>query len=115
MDNKPLITVVTPSFNQAEYISTCLNSVLNQTYDRLEHIVVDGGSTDQTLNILRDYKSRDERLKFTSQPDEGQGDAVNKGLKKAKGEIIAWINLMIITLIKKSLLMLLIFFKAILL
>lgn len=86
------LSIITPSYNQAPYIGTCLNSVAKQTHVDLEHIVVDGGSTDSTASILLARAERDPRLTFTSERDRGQGDAVNRGFAKATGEVIAWIN-----------------------
>jgi len=90
MLKEPLVTVVTPSFNQAKFITETIESVLNQTYKNIEYYVIDGGSTDGTLEILKRY--RDSRLKWISEKDDGQSDAINKGFKLAKGEIVGWIN-----------------------
>lgn len=86
---KPLVTIVTPSFNQGEFIEATIQSVLDQDYDKVEYIVVDGGSTDETLTILRKYESR---LTWISEPDQGQSDAINKGWRMASGDILAWLN-----------------------
>lgn len=84
----PKISVVTPSFNQAQYIEKTIQSVIQQDYPNFEHIVIDGGSTDGTIEILKKYA----HLKWISEKDRGQSDALNKGLKSADGEIIAWID-----------------------
>jgi cellulose synthase/poly-beta-1,6-N-acetylglucosamine synthase-like glycosyltransferase len=83
------VTIVTPSFNQGRFIRQTIESVLSQDYEDLEYIVVDGASTDGTLEILQEY---DGRLKWISEPDEGQSDAINKGFKMATGDIVAWLN-----------------------
>jgi glycosyltransferase involved in cell wall biosynthesis len=89
----PLVTVVTPSLNQGEFIAEALQSVLEQEYPHVEHLVVDGGSTDGTLAILRDYASRyPDRLVWTSELDRGQTEALNKGFRKARGVIVGWLN-----------------------
>jgi glycosyltransferase involved in cell wall biosynthesis len=84
----PSVSVVTPSYNQASFIRTTIESVRNQTYDDITHIVVDGESNDGTLDILRDYDS----LHWTSEPDRGQTHAINKGFKRVDGDIIGWLN-----------------------
>ncbi len=86
--NRPLFSVITPSFNQAAYIEDTIRAVLWQGIPSFEHIVVDGGSTDGTLEILQRYP----HLRWISEPDKGQSDALNKGLRLARGEIVAWIN-----------------------
>jgi glycosyltransferase involved in cell wall biosynthesis len=82
------ISVITPSYNRADFIRTALNSVLYQNYLDVEHIIVDGNSTDSTLSILKEYPN----LKVISEPDRGVYDALNKGIKLAHGEIIAQLN-----------------------
>ena len=89
MTDRPRITIITPSFNQAPFIAQCIDSVLDQHYPNLQYIVLDGGSTDGTLDILRGYR---DRIVWKSEPDRGQADAVNKGLRAAEGEIIGWLN-----------------------
>jgi glycosyltransferase involved in cell wall biosynthesis len=85
----PKITIITPSFNQADFIDRTIRSVLGQSYPTLEYIVMDGGSTDRTLEILRQYENR---LIWYSEKDRGQSHAINKGLAMATGEIIGYIN-----------------------
>ena len=82
------ISVVTPSYNQGEFIEDAINSVLNQDYDDFEHIIVDGLSTDNTIDILKKY----DHLKWVSEEDDGQSDALNKGFKKASSDTICWLN-----------------------
>lgn len=87
----PLVSIITPSFNQGSYIEDTILSVKNQTYRNIEHIVIDGGSTDSTLAILRKYEN-EYGLLWISEPDEGQADAIAKGFRRAHGSIIGWIN-----------------------
>ncbi|MFZ5366042.1 MAG: glycosyltransferase family 2 protein [Patescibacteria group bacterium] len=89
MNKWPRISVVTPSFNQAKFIKRTIDSVLSQKYPDLEYIVMDGGSNDGTVEILKKY---DNKIIWRSEKDKGQGDAINKGLKLAKGEILAYLN-----------------------
>lgn len=88
----PLVSIITPSFNQAAFIEETIESVRMQDYPYIEHIVVDGGSTDGTQEILKKYSDLGDRFRYVSEPDRGQSDAINKGLKMAKGEIIGWLN-----------------------
>lgn len=85
--DKPLVSVITPSFNQATWLGDNLESVRRQTYPHIEHIVVDGGSTDGTLAILRSSSVR-----WVSEPDRGQAHALNKAFSMSAGEIIGWLN-----------------------
>ncbi len=91
MSDLPLVSVVTPSLNQAETIEATLRSVREQTYPRIEHVVVDGGSSDGTLEILR-RAAAESSLRWTSEPDSGMYDALNKGFAAASGEILAYLN-----------------------
>ncbi|MBW8050438.1 MAG: glycosyltransferase [Cytophagales bacterium] len=86
----PKISIITPSYNQAQYIEQTIQSVINQNYPNLEYIIIDGGSTDNTLEIIKKYEKHVNY--WISEPDTGQSNAINKGLKKAKGDIITWIN-----------------------
>ena len=88
--NKPLISVVMPSFNQAKYIEKSILSVLNQEYQNKELIIIDGGSNDGTVQIIKKF---DEHISYwISEQDKGQSDALNKGFKLSKGDIYCWLN-----------------------
>jgi len=88
MPNNLKFSIITPTLNQASYIEDTIKSVLNQNYDNFEHIIIDGGSKDGTLDILKKYK----HLKWVSEKDTGQSNAINKGFKMASGEVVAWLN-----------------------
>ena len=88
--NFPKISIVTPSFNQGKYIEQTIQSVFNQNYPNLEYIIIDGGSTDNTFEIIKKYE---QHLSYwISEPDKGQTHAINKGFAKCTGEIFNWIN-----------------------
>ena len=87
--SEPLVSVLTPSFNQACFIGDCLHSVAKQTYRNIEHIVVDGGSSDETVSLLRQTS---DKVRWVSEPDRGQSHALNKALAMGQGEIIGWLN-----------------------
>ena len=91
MREQPLLSVVTPVFNQARYLQWTLRSIQAQSYPRIEHIVVDGGSTDGTLELLR-TEGEAGRLRWLSEPDRGMYDGINKGLAMAGGEVLAYLN-----------------------
>lgn len=90
MKNEPLISIITVVFNGEKYLEQTIRSVLGQTYSHLEYIIVDGGSTDETLAIIRRYQEK--LAKWISEPDKGLYDAMNKGIRMANGEIIGMIN-----------------------
>ncbi len=89
MNTHPLVSIVTPCYNSARYLAETIESIRAQDYPHLEHLVIDGGSTDGTLEILQRYA---DRLTWISEPDKGQSDAINKGFRRARGEIVAWLN-----------------------
>ena len=85
----PLVTIVTPSFNQARFLRSAIESVLVQDHPRIEYVVVDGGSTDGSVDILASFGNR---VTWCSEPDNGQAHAINKGLRDSRGEIVGWLN-----------------------
>lgn len=89
-DNLPLVTVVTPSFNQARFLSATMESVFNQTYPNIEYIVIDGGSTDGSPALIE--KEAHRLAYWVSEPDKGQTEAINKGFARANGDVLAWLN-----------------------
>lgn len=86
----PRITIVTPSFNQANYLPETIESILNQNYPNLEYIIIDGASTDGSVDIIKKYESR--LSNWVSEKDKGQSDAIMKGFAKSGGELFAWVN-----------------------
>jgi len=85
----PRISIITPSFNQGKYLEECILSVLNQNYPDLEYIIIDGGSTDESVDIIKKYA--DSITYWESEKDRGQSHALNKGLSRCSGEIISWL------------------------
>lgn len=90
MIKEPLVSIVTPSFNQGKFIEETIKSILNQTYKNIEYIIIDGGSTDDTLSVVNKYRNQIDII--IHEKDKGQTDALNKGFRLAKGELVGWIN-----------------------
>lgn len=85
-----LVTIITPSYNQGKYLGETMRSVLDQDYPFIEYLVIDGGSTDNTVDVIHSFE--DQLIYWCSEKDRGQTDAINKGFAKARGQILAWIN-----------------------
>jgi glycosyltransferase involved in cell wall biosynthesis len=90
-DLKPIVSIVTPSYNQGKFIGKTIDSVMSQSYDRIQYIVQDGGSTDETIAII-ERKRHQAHFDYESQHDKGQAHAINLGFQKSEGEIMAWLN-----------------------
>lgn len=91
MNDQPLFSIVTPTLNRAQLLEHTVRSISEQTYPRVEHIVIDGGSTDETTDVLRRYEGR-YNLRWVSEPDSGMYQAINRGMRLASGEILAYLN-----------------------
>ena len=90
MSTQPKVSIITPSFDQARFLEQTMRSVLEQDYPNIEYIVIDGGSSDGSLEIIQNYADR--LAYWQSQKDKGQTDAINQGFARATGEILAWLN-----------------------
>ncbi|MEI9479708.1 MAG: glycosyltransferase, partial [Deltaproteobacteria bacterium] len=89
----PLVTIITVVLNFVKYAEACIESVLKESYPHIEHVIIDGGSTDGTVDILSRYSTKyPDRVRFISEPDGGPWDAANKGINMAKGEILGFIG-----------------------
>lgn len=86
-----MISIVTPTFNSEKYLESCIQSIISQSYKNYEHIVIDGGSSDSTIDILKKYENQ-YPLRWISEKDNGMYDAIKKGFEIAKGDIFCWIN-----------------------
>ncbi|MDD5202673.1 MAG: glycosyltransferase family 2 protein, partial [Sulfurimonas sp.] len=89
-DNKPLISIVTVVYNGAKFLEEAIESVLSQDYDNVEYIIIDGGSTDETVNIIKNYEDKIDY--WVSEPDQGQSDAFNKAFSVCHGQLVSWLN-----------------------
>lgn len=90
MQNMPKISIVTPSYNQCQFLERTIISVLNQNYPNLEYIIIDGGSNDKSVEIIKKYEKY--LTYWISEQDQGQSDAINKGFAKSTGQVLAWLN-----------------------
>ena len=87
-----MISIITPVYNGGKFIESCLQIVINQNFAEVEHIIVDGGSTDKTIDIIKHYANQHPHIRWISEKDQGQSDAMNKGIAMAKGQIIGILN-----------------------
>ena len=86
------ISILTPSYNQGKYLDRCIQSVLNQNYDEFEHIVIDGGSTDESISILKKYEQSDTRIKVINKENGGVSSARNMGIKASTGDYLYFLD-----------------------
>lgn len=86
------VSIITATYNSASTIKACMDSVLNQTYDDIEYIIVDGGSNDETLSYIKEKANERPEIVFNSEPDKGIYDALNKGIKKATGDVVGFVH-----------------------
>lgn len=91
MEKNPLVSIVTACYNSEKYLEDCIRSIMSQTYDNVEHIIIDGGSKDGTLDIIRKYEGK-YNMRWISERDDGMYDAIIKGFNMARGDIFAWLN-----------------------
>jgi glycosyltransferase involved in cell wall biosynthesis len=91
MKQNPLVSIVVPTFNRKDFTERCIQNILTQSYQNLELIIADGASTDGTVDMLKSWAQKDSRLKFISEKDKGECDAINKGYKIARGSIVGYI------------------------
>ena len=87
-----MISIITPVYNGARYIEGCIETVMDQNHPNFEHIIVDGGSTDGTVEIINRYAAEYDHIRWVSEKDKGQSDAMNKGFEMSSGEIIGYLN-----------------------
>lgn len=92
LQNLPLVTIVTPSLNQSRFVEETIKSVVQQDYPHIEYWIIDGGSADNSIEIIQKYAKKYKFIKWISEKDKGQSHAINKGFKRAKGEVVAWLN-----------------------
>lgn len=86
------LTVITPCFNAKKFITTCIDNIIDQHCTNIEHLIIDGGSSDGTIEIIKNYANKHPHICFISEPDKGQSDAMNKGINLAQGEYISFLN-----------------------